>query len=80
MDKYTKELFELINEAIDKFKFKYPNLDKTQIAFNAVSMFSSTLVNLVTEGATLDQKFKLLDDLIQKEKEWIEHEYNKEAN
>ena len=77
MDKPTQDLFILITEAIHKFKAIYPEFNNSEIAFNSIAMFSSTLINIVAKGKTLKIKFKILEDLIRKEKEWIRYDHER---
>lgn len=76
MNELTEELFWEMNAMIEKVMKKYPQLHKTEISFNVVAIFSSTLINLMTKGEPLEKKFKLLDDLLEHEKKWIEYDHN----
>ena len=76
MNELTEELFWELNDLIEKFMKKHPDLQKSEIAFNVVAMFSSTLINLITKGESLEKKFRLLDDLFEHEKKWIEFDYH----
>lgn len=79
LDKYTKELFDLINKATNDFIELHPDFNKAEVSFNAVTMFGATLVNLLMKGEPLKKKFKLLDELIKKEKEWVRYEHNRDT-
>ena len=77
MDKYVSELFVLMNEAIEKFLKNNPECTYGSTSINAVIIFTSTLVNALTKGEPLKEKLKLLDELVEREKKWIEYEHKR---
>lgn len=74
-ERYTHELFILVNEAIEKFNNNNPELEYAEIALNAVVTLTGTLVSAVAKGKTLGHKLKLLDDLVKLEKDWIKFDH-----
>jgi hypothetical protein len=77
MDKYVEELFVLINETIEKFLKNNPECSYSSTSMNAVIIFTSTLVNALAKGESLKEKLKLLDELVRREKKWIEYEHQR---
>jgi len=77
MDKYVNELFVLMNEAIEKFLKNNPECTYSSTSINAVIIFTSTLVNALTKGEPLKEKLRLLDELVEREKKWIEYEHKR---